>query len=67
MYVEDARKLQKKWGNNPCDHPDIIAARVPDGSNTDTWHCTNAAARWISVIGKDTRLSFPSNSSKGRF
>jgi hypothetical protein len=40
MTSDEAEKLQKEWGDKPCDYPDIIAQRDAVGRATDIWRCT---------------------------
>jgi len=36
MNINEAIKLQSKWGDRPCEHPDIIAEA---GTLQDKWRC----------------------------
>jgi hypothetical protein len=36
MTSDEADKLQKEWGNKPCDHPDLIAERE---IGDEKWRC----------------------------
>ena len=39
MNTDEAKELQKEWGDKPCDHPDIIADSDCE-LGEDRWNCT---------------------------
>ena len=40
MNPTDAAALQLYWGDEPCDHPDVIAVKSNDGIPSNIWRCT---------------------------
>ena len=39
MQMDEALRLQKEWGNKPCDHP-YLEKEYYLGSSTGDWVCT---------------------------
>jgi hypothetical protein len=39
MNSDEAHELQKKWGDQPCDHPDIIEEVETKAGTDEQWRC----------------------------
>jgi hypothetical protein len=39
MTIDEAKELQRKWGNKPCAHPDIIEERESRPGTEAKWRC----------------------------
>jgi hypothetical protein len=44
MNSDEARRLHEKWGDKPCDHPDIIPETKSSG-DSDKWWCTQCGCQ----------------------
>lgn len=39
IYISDAHKLMRAWGDRPCDHPTIESEREDLGGGTGDYRC----------------------------
>ena len=66
MDFREASELQKKWGDKPCDHPDLEQEDPISGQWSGDWVCTRCGAMGPRKdLEKDRRAQTDTNGEVG--